>query len=83
MYSKNDNKHGRGRFREAYKTLTKMKTYIYESRLVDANEFRTICLDKFPCLRYSRKRTIWEAIKRLAEKGNQKAIEFRSKVVER
>ena len=60
-----------------------MKTYIYNGVSMDANEFRTLCLNAFPGLRYSRKRTILENIKRMAEKGNKKAIDFCGKVVEK
>lgn len=59
-----------------------MKAYSYNGTTCNANEFRAICLEVFPCLRHSRKCTIFEGIKRLAAKGNTKAIEFISKVIE-
>lgn len=60
-----------------------MKEYIYNGTKCNANQFRDICLDAFPCLQHSRKRTIFEAIKRLAaKKGKAKALEFVSKVIE-
>lgn len=83
LYSKNDNKHGRGRYRGTFKSEETMKTYIYNTVELNANEFRAVCLNYFPGLRYSRKHTIWENIKRLAEKGNEKAIKFCQKVVEK
>lgn len=59
-----------------------MKAYSYNGTTYTANEFRNICLDAFPGLQHSRKRTIFEGIKRLAAKGNTKALEFVSKVIE-
>lgn len=59
-----------------------MREYIYNGTKCNTNEFRNICLDAFPCLQHSRKRTIFENIKRLAAKGNTKALEFVSKVIE-